>query len=73
MPYLATAFPFFCLRLKCEIKKIVSFFYPGFQKDNVNSSLLMAVYNKFSCWEKKGKEKGKKKQTKKRKHFQTIT
>ena len=30
----------------------------------------MAVYNKFSCWEKKkGKEKGKKKQTKKRKHF----
>ena len=31
----------------------------------------MAVYNKFSCWEKKekGKEKGKKKQTKKRKFF----
>ena len=31
----------------------------------------MAVYNKFSCWEKKkkGKEKGKKKQTNKRKFF----
>ena len=62
MPYLATAFPIFWLKLKCEIKKNCKFLLPGFLERQCKLKLF--ITNSAVGKKKKKKEKKKEKRNK---------